>query len=90
MRFVRVVQRDGWDVELIDEGRVLTFPDPVGAMDRAKVEEPDWIELGQVVDAQGDSPRYHAWTTLRRYPDGSYVESGLGWAGPGSRPGVTS
>jgi hypothetical protein len=81
--FVRVVERDSWDVELIDEGRVLTFPDRVRAMDRARAAEPDWIELGQVVDSLGGSPRYHAWTTLRRYPDGSYGESGLGWAGPG-------
>jgi hypothetical protein len=83
VRFVRVVQREGWDVELIHEGRVLTFPDRARAMERALAAEPEWIELGQVVDAAGDAPRHHVWTTLRRRADGSYRESGLGWAGRG-------
>jgi hypothetical protein len=85
MRFVRVVERESWEVELVEERRVLTFPDRAEALGHAMAAAPEWIELGVVVDAAGDAPRHHAWTTLRRRRDGSYAESGLGWAGPGSR-----
>lgn len=79
MRFVRVVQREDWEVELIEQGRVLTYPDRAQAMRRAVAAGPDWIELGEVVEVTDDSPRHHSWTTLHRSPGGSYRASRLAW-----------
>lgn len=79
MHFVRVVQREAWEVELVEERRVLAYPDRAQALQRAIAAEPDWIELGEVVEAEGESPRHHSWTTLRRGAAGSYVPSPLAW-----------
>lgn len=79
MRFVRVVQREDWEVELVHERQVLTYPDRVQAMRRAMAARPDWIELGEVVEATGDTPRHHSWKMLHRGPEGSYRASPLAW-----------
>jgi hypothetical protein len=40
-RFVRVVEREGWDVELVAEGRSITCPTWDEAMRAALAAEPD-------------------------------------------------
>ena len=82
-RFVRVVERQGWDVELVDEDRTLNFPDREAAMRAAQEAGPEWIEVGVVVPAAGDTAQHHRWTSLRRGPGGDYQPSGLRWGGPG-------
>jgi hypothetical protein len=79
--FVRVVHRQGWDVELIEQERKRNFPSRAEALAFAESQQPDWIELGVVVHAAGPLPQHHQWTTLRRQPDGRYAESGLSWGG---------
>jgi hypothetical protein len=85
IRFARVVHRRGWDVELVREAQpepeTSNFPDRAAALEFAIANAPEWIEVGEVVPAQGDVPQHHRWTTLRRAGDGSYAESGLAWGG---------
>jgi hypothetical protein len=83
--FVRVVHRQGWDVELIDRGETRNFPNPEEALAFAQGEQPDWIEVGELVYATETVPQHHRWKTLRRRPDGTYRDSGLGWGGRTSR-----
>jgi hypothetical protein len=88
IRFGRVVQRQGWDVELVRDAaagaelETRNFPDRDQALEFARGLAPEWIEVGEVVPAAGQVPQHHRWTTLRRGPDGSYTDSALGWAGP--------
>ena len=70
--FVRVVHRQGWDVELVDRGVTRNFPSREEAMAFAQGERPDWIEVVEVV---------YPTETLRRRQDGTYQDSGLGWGG---------
>ncbi|MDQ6949713.1 MAG: hypothetical protein M3256_26580 [Actinomycetota bacterium] len=89
--FVRVVQRQGWDLELVERQEKLTFVSRKAAMNHARSLEPEWIELGEVVAATSQVPQHHIWATLRRQPDGSYERSGLAWGGrppTQPRPGV--
>jgi len=79
--FVRVVHRQGWDVELVEQGRKRNFPSQEEALAFAESQQPDWIELGVVVQATGGLPQHHQWTTWRRQPDGRYAGSGLSWGG---------
>ena len=82
--FVRVVHRQGWDVEKVGEKgdvKVENFATRNVALAHARAMEPDWIEVGEVVYATPDAPQHHRWTTLRRRPDGSYAASGLAWGG---------
>ena len=82
--FVRVVHRQGWDVEKVGEkGDVETgnFASKEQALEHARSLGPDWIEVGEVVFATPRLPQHHRWTTLRRRPDGTYAESGLAWGG---------
>jgi hypothetical protein len=81
-KFVRVVHRQGWDVELVGGGEKRNFGTRDEAVAFAEGEQPDWIELGEVVPAAGEVPQHHRWRTLRRRPDGSYAEVGLNWGGP--------
>lgn len=85
IRFARVVHRRGWDVELVREAQpepeTANFPDRAAALAFAKGNQPEWIEVGEVVPARGDLPKHHRWTTLRRDGSGSYRESGLAWGG---------
>jgi hypothetical protein len=96
--FVRVVHRQGWDVETVDESgdesgrgdrglpvRTENFASREEALARAREGGPDWIELGEVVPASGEVAQHHRWTTLRRLPDGSYAASGLSWGGGSGR-----
>jgi hypothetical protein len=89
--FVRVVQRQGWDLELVERQEKLTFVSREAALNHARSLEPEWIELGEVVAATSQVPQHHIWVTLRRQPDGSYQRSGLAWGGRPPiqpRPGV--
>ncbi len=79
--FVRVVHRQGWDVELVEEGAKLNFASRAEALAHAEAQAPDWIELGVFVAGTESAPQHHEWTTLRRQPDGGYAESGLSWGG---------
>ena len=90
--FVRVVHRQGWDVELVERGETRNFPAKRDALEFARSLEPEWIEIGEVVPAAPGLPQHHRWTSLRRSPDGAYAESRLAWGGPGRaapRPGDT-
>ena len=82
--FVRVVQRRGWDVELVTAGETRNYPTREAAMEFALAQAPDWIEVGEVVAATSEAPQHHRWTTLRRGPDGAYRASLLNWGGPGA------
>ena len=85
--FVRVVQRQGWEVELVQAGqRVETeiLGSRHEALGHAESMAPDWIEVGDIVGL-GTADQHHSWTTLRRRPDGAYAPSGLHW-GEASRP----
>jgi hypothetical protein len=89
--FARVVQRQGWDVEVIESARqgepeTRNFADRDAAIAYAESLAPDWIELGEVVFATADVPQHHRWTTLRRTGHGKYVRSALVWGG-GERKG---
>ena len=79
-RFARVVERDGWVLETVWDGRSVSFRDRQEALDQAVRLAPDWIEVGDVAPATNVTPRRHRWRTLRRQPDGRYLESGLRWA----------
>jgi len=84
--FVRVVHRQGWDVERVAPGRDVekrTLATREAALEFARGLSPDWIEVGEVVPATGAVEQHHEWTTLRRQPDGSYAPSGLRWGGKG-------
>jgi hypothetical protein len=83
VNFVRVVHRQGWDVELVEGAGVRkeNFPDREAALEYARSLSPDWIELGEVEFAHDDVPQHHRWTTLRRNLDGSYAPSNLKWGG---------
>ncbi|HZV48563.1 MAG TPA: hypothetical protein VFD49_02200 [Candidatus Dormibacteraeota bacterium] len=81
--FVRVVQRDAWEVE-VPGGETRSFASRREALAFAESLEPAWIEVGTVVPEREGVPRHHRWTTLRRSEDGSYATSGLRWGG---RPG---
>ena len=84
--FARVVHRQGWDVELMEPGwaepQTSNFGDRGSALEFARSQLPEWIEVGVVVPEGPDAPQHHEWRTLRRQPDGSYAESGLSWGGP--------
>lgn len=81
--FVRVVHREGWDVELIEQGRIWNFATREEALACATEQEPAWIEVGEVTELIEDQPSRHVWTTLQREQDGGYRESGLSWGGRG-------
>lgn len=81
--FIRVVHREGWDVELIEQGRIRNFATREEALACATEQDPAWIELGEVTELTGDQPSHHTWTTLQREQDGGYRESGLSWGGRG-------
>ncbi|MGH7777836.1 MAG: hypothetical protein ACREPI_11770 [Candidatus Dormibacterales bacterium] len=89
--FVRVVHRQGWDVEVVDRGETRNFGARREALSFAESLEPDWIEVGEVVAAVPGVPQHHRWTSLRRNAAGVYAESRLAWGGPGRgaapRPG---
>jgi hypothetical protein len=81
--FVRVVHRQGWEVEVVRadqqvETEILASREE--ALSRAESIAPDWIEVGDIVGL-GTAEQHHSWTTLRRRPDGSYGQSGLHWGG---------
>lgn len=80
--FVRVVERDGWDVEFIEPASAQHYRTRDRAMAAARASSPDWIEVGVLVPESPDKPRHHSWSTLRRAPGGDYLPSGLSW-GPG-------
>lgn len=84
--FARVVQRQGWDVELIEAGnaerpRTLNFDSQEKALAHAMAQDPEWIEVGVVVPAAGSVPQHHRWHTLRRGAGGGYSVSALSWGG---------
>lgn len=79
--FVRVVERRGWDVEFVSEGRAETVGSKDDALALARSADPEWIEVGEVVPAREGRPQHHRWTTLRRAAGGDYERSGLSWAG---------
>ena len=79
--FIRVVHRQGWDVERVGEESKRNFPSRDEAMAFATGEAPDWIEVGEVVYETPEVPQHHRWSTLRRRPDGTYQETGLKWGG---------
>ena len=81
--YIRVVHREGWDVELIEQGRIRNFATREEAMACATEQHPAWIEVGEVTELTGDQPGHHVWTTLQREQDGGYRESGLSWGGRG-------
>ena len=85
--FVRVVQREAWELELVERQEKLSFDTREAALERARSHAPEWIELGEVAEASGGLPRRHVWTTFRRRPDGGYERSPLAWGG---RPGAPS
>ena len=86
MKFVRVVHRQGWDVEIVgDAGSVETVShgSRPEALDYAMSLGPGWIEVGDIVGL--DTPdQHHEWTTLTRAHDGSYGPSPLKWQRPAS------
>ncbi len=79
--YLRVVHRRGWEVELVEEGEKRSFGSREEAMAFARSLAPDWIELGELIPEREGVPQHHRWTTLRKRPDGSYSDSGLGWGG---------
>ncbi|HZU17966.1 MAG TPA: hypothetical protein VFD01_15365 [Candidatus Dormibacteraeota bacterium] len=78
--FVRVVQREAWEVEVPGKA-TRSFASEREAMAFARSLMPAWVEVGVVVPAREGVPRHHRWTTLRRSQAGSYVVSGLRWGG---------
>lgn len=81
--FVRVAHRQGWDVEQVGEGGVVTtetLRSREEAVAYAESLSPDWIEIGDIAGL-GTPEQRHSWTTLRRQPDGTYAPSGLRWGG---------
>ncbi|HLH67652.1 MAG TPA: hypothetical protein VKY90_01120 [Candidatus Dormibacteraeota bacterium] len=82
--FVRVVQREAWEVE-VPEGERRSFASRREALTFAASLEPAWIEVGTVVPEREGVPQHHRWTTLRRTGDGSYATSGLRWGGRPAR-----
>jgi hypothetical protein len=81
-KFVRVVHRQAWEVELVKAGlraetEILASREE--ALSLAESMAPDWIEVGDIVGL-GTAEQHHSWTTLRRLPDGSYAVSALHWA----------
>ena len=83
MKFVRVVERTGWDVEFVADRRTVNVTSKDEALALAQTVTPDWIELGEIVGAVGGRPQHHRWTTLRRAAGGRYERSGLAWGEPG-------
>lgn len=81
--FVRVVQRQGWDVEFIERGAKENHASRAEALAAAQAANPEWIELGEVVPESEGTPQHHRWQTLRRTAAGEYEPSGLAWGGPG-------
>lgn len=85
--FVRVVHRQGWQVEVVrDMGATesVTFATREDALEHAESLAPEWIEVGDIIGL--DKPdQHHAWTTLRRRADGSYAPSPLKWQGQSPR-----
>ena len=81
--FVRVVHRQGWDVELVDREEKRNFASREDALGFAESLEPEWIEVGVVVPEREGRPQHHEWQTLRRRPGGGYAPSGLSWGGKG-------
>jgi len=80
-KFVRVVHRQGWEVELVRAGQPVeseVLASREDALSRAESMAPEWIEVGDIV-CLGTVDQHHSWTTLRRSPDGSYGVSGLRW-----------
>lgn len=79
--FVRVAHRHDWEIELVRNAGVVetaTRGSREDALEYAMSLEPDWIEVGDIVAL--DTPQqHHAWTTLRRRPDGTYAPSALKW-----------
>lgn len=86
MKFVRVVHRQGWEVEVVGDGGAVvaaTRGTRREALDDAMALAPDWIEVGDIAGL--DTPgQHHEWTTLRRMRDGSYAASPLHWRRDGS------
>lgn len=84
--FVRVVHRQGWDVEVLQRGEIVEVKAAKSreeGLDQARSLSPDWIEVGDIVGL--DTPdQHHVWTTLRRKADGSYEPSPLKWQPKGS------
>jgi hypothetical protein len=81
VKFVRVVHRKEWEVEVVSEGgavEAVVRGSRGEALDHAMTLRPDWIEVGDIVGL--DTPeQHHEWTTLSRQPDGSYAPSRLRW-----------
>jgi hypothetical protein len=80
-KFVRVVHRQGWEVELVRAGEPVEseiLASREEALSRAESMAPDWIEVGDIVGL-GTVEQHHSWTTLRRSQDGTYMVSGLHW-----------
>jgi len=78
---VRVVNRRGWEVEVVGSGGVVeskTLASRDEALAYAESLEPDWIEIGDIVGLH-KAAQQHSWTTLRRGDDGSYEPSLLRW-----------
>lgn len=88
LRFVRVVNRHGWEVEVVGSAGVVevkTLASRGEALEYAESLEPEWIEIGDIVGL--DAPaQQHSWTTLRRGDNGSYAPSLLRWYGGDPRP----
>ncbi|MGH7870030.1 MAG: hypothetical protein ACREP9_20935 [Candidatus Dormibacteraceae bacterium] len=78
---VRVVHRQGWEVELPESAAPQRFASREAAMAAATAGAPEWIEVGEIQPAGELAPQHHRWQTLRRSEDGSYRDSGLGWGG---------
>jgi hypothetical protein len=79
--FVRVVHRQGWEVELVQAGQRVEkeiLASREEALSLAESMAPDWIEVGDIVGL-GTADQHHSWTTLRRGRDGSYAASDLHW-----------
>ena len=80
-QFVRVVNRHGWEVEVVGpagavQSQILASRDE--ALAYAQSLDPAWIEIGDVIAL--DTPaQQHSWTTLRRGTDGSYTPTLLRW-----------
>lgn len=80
-RFVRVANRRGWEVEVVQSAAIVetrTLASRGEALAYAESLQPDWIEIGDLVDVDTPGQR-HSWTTLRRGPDGTYETSLLRW-----------
>jgi hypothetical protein len=80
-QFVRVTNRHGWEVEVVEPTGVVqsqTLASRDEALAYAQSLDPEWIEIGDIVDLD-TSAQQHSWTTLRRGTNGSYAPSLLRW-----------